>query len=287
MPPPPQSPNGPANPYGAPPGPYGPSPAPHHGTAHPQQPYGPQPVPPPGPYGPQPAPHHGAPYPQPPYGWGPPPRKRRVGLVLGIVGGVVGAVVAVVVALAMLGAAAERGFPEAEYELSVPGTLLDGRYELAEDLTGTQGQKIVDEADGAWDARTDGAAVGRYSLGGDDAKGTLVVSGMYGRFKNTDAARRNMMKGAARSEGSTVAVPPEDFRPAGADGLTVSCEVITQTHEGTRTAIPVCGWADDNTGATVAVVSVDTVHRDPAGIDLAQAADDTARIRGEMRRAVG
>ncbi|WP_240121444.1 MULTISPECIES: hypothetical protein [unclassified Streptomyces] len=284
MPPPPHSPNGPANPYGAPPpAPYGPPSAPHHGTAHPQ-PYGPQP--PPGPYGPQPAPHHGAPYP-PPYGWGPPPpKKRRVGLVLGIVGGAAGVLVAIVVALAVVGAAADRDFPEARYVLSVPGTLLNDRYELAEDLSGTQGQKILDEADGAWDARTDGAAVGRYSLGGDETTGTLVVSGMYGRFKHTDAARRNMMEGAARGEGATTAVPPRDFRPAGAGGPTVSCEVITQMQAGTRMTVPVCGWADDNTGATVAVVSVDTVNRDPTEIDLAQAADDTLRIRTEMRRAI-
>lgn len=124
----------------------------------------------------------------------PPPRKRR-GLVLGIVGGVVALIVVVVAALALAGSKG-GGFPEAKNKLVLSKTLLAGRYTLSQDLSGSEGQKIEDEADGSWDAKDTHAVVGQYALGGDQTKGTLVVSGMYGRFKRTDQARNSMMKGA-------------------------------------------------------------------------------------------
>ncbi|MDT0474691.1 hypothetical protein RM863_21450 [Streptomyces sp. DSM 41014] len=315
MPPSPQNPHGqqppsPQNPPGQQPpsqGPYGQQPPqPPYGQPPQQNPYGQQPPPPgPGPYAQQPPqqgpyppppgqqPYGAGPYPQqqPPYGWGapmaPPPKKRRTGLILGIVGGVVGLVVVGVVVLAMIGSkVVNSGFPEAEFVLALPKTLVDESYQLSEDLSRSEGQKIVDEADGSWDAKVDGAAVGRYSLGGDETKGTLVVSGMYGRFKNTDLARKNMMKGAAQGAGAKVAVPPKDFHPEGADGLTVTCEVLTQTQAGTELTLPICGWADENTGASIAEVTADTVVKDPADIDLAKAAATTLKVRSEIRKAI-
>ena len=294
MPPPPQQPNDPQNPYGQQPpcgqqpppgGPYGQQP-------QPGGPYGQQP--PPGapygqqPYGQPPAPPYGAPYPPQPYGWGappPPPKKSRVGLVLGIVGGVVGVIVAILVALAVIGSKVEGGFPEAKFVLSLPKTLVKERYELTQDLTDTEGQKIEDEADGAWDAKVDGSVVGQYSLGGDETKGTLVVSGMYGRFKNTDEARDNMMKGAAGGDGAKLAVKPKDFNPSGS-AITVTCEVLTQTQLGTELTVPVCAWTDDNTGASVVEVTAETMTQDPADVDLEAAAATTLGIRSEMLKAI-
>ncbi|MXM68819.1 hypothetical protein GR925_36850 [Streptomyces sp. HUCO-GS316] len=281
-----------------------------YGQQPPQGPYGGPYGGPPGPYGQQqPAPPYGAaPYPQPgqpgipgqpgvpgqPYGgWGAPPmvpppeKKRRTGLILGIVGGSLGGVIAIVAILAMIGTAAQNSFPEAKFVLSLPETLVDGRYELTQDLSDSEGQKIEDEADGAWDAKIAGAVVGQYSLEGDENKGTLVVSGMYGRFKNTDEARDNMMKGAAEGGGAKVAVPPKDFHPTGSGGITVTCEVLTQTQLGTELTVPVCGWTDDNTGASVAEVTVDTMSKDPADIDMEAAAKTTLQIRSEMLKAIG
>ncbi|MFJ2606127.1 hypothetical protein ACIO13_14275 [Streptomyces sp. NPDC087425] len=293
----------PQNPYGQQPppqGPYGQQPPPPHG------PYGQQP-PPPGPYGQQPhsqgpfapppgqPPYGVPPFPQQqqqPYGWGapmgpPPPKKSRTGLVLGIVGGSVALVVIGVVALGVLGAkVANSGFPEAKFTLTLPQTLIDDTYELSQDLSKTQGQSILDEADGAWDAKVDGAAVGTYHLGGDETKGTLVVSGMYGRFKNTDLARNNMMKGAAEGDGAKVAVAPKDFHPDGTGGATVTCEVLTQTQSATEVTLPVCGWTDENTGASVAEVTPETVTQDPADVDLDKAAATTLKVRAEMRKAI-
>ncbi|MGW3460532.1 hypothetical protein ACWDE9_13430 [Streptomyces olivaceoviridis] len=272
MPPPPQNPG----PYGQQP-PYGQQAPGPYGSPYPQQPYPQQ----------QPYPAQ-QPYPQQqPYpGWGvppmaPPPKKRRVGLVLGIVGGVVAAVV---VLLIVLGMVAESGFPEARNKLTLPHTLLDGKYTLAEDLSGTKGKEVEDEADGAWDAKDIHAAVGRYSPDGDNTESVLFVSGMYGRFKNKTEVRRNMLKGAAEADGVTAEEPAQDITPSGAD-TTVSCQVLTQKQSLTTIAYPACTWADGNTAAIVGEVSLG--QKDPGDVDLEAAARKTLRIRSEMLRPVG
>ncbi|MEU2928739.1 hypothetical protein ABZ636_27370 [Streptomyces sp. NPDC007251] len=284
MPPPPQPypsgrpyPNGPQqqpNPYGPPPqaaapGPYGQQPPP----AAPG-PYG-SPYPPQQPYPPQP-------YGQQPYGgWGVPPmaplpKKRRVGLILGIVGG---AVVAIVVVLALIGVAAESGFPEAKNKLTLPKTLLEDKYQLAEDLSDTEGKKVEKEADGAWDAKDIHAVTARYSPGGDSSKGMLLVSGMYGRFKNKDAVRRNMLKGATDADSVTVDRAPQDVTPSGSD-VTISCEVLTQKASLATITYPVCAWADGNTAAIIGEAALPAP--DPSDVDLDAAARHTLTVRSEM-----
>ncbi|CAM5708831.1 hypothetical protein [Streptomyces aurantiogriseus] len=215
----------------------------------------------------------------------PPPKKRRIGLVLGIVGGVVGVVVAAVVALAVIGAGVESNFPEAEYQLTLPKTLLDGRYELTDDLSDTEGQKIEEEMDGAWDAKVTDSTVGQYALGGDENEGALLVSGMYGRFQNTDEGRDSMLKGVGEADGLTVAVQPKDFRPGGSD-VTVTCEVVTQKELGTTLTYPVCAWADGNTAAVVAEITAETVTQSPSDVDLEAAAETTLKVRSETRKAL-
>ncbi|MFF8473716.1 hypothetical protein [Streptomyces sp. NPDC015414] len=276
MPPPPQQPQ---YPHGPQPGPYG---------RQPPGPYGPQTPPAPGPYGsPYPQAQPYPPQPQQPYpGWGvppmgPPAKKRGPGLALGIVGGVVGLVVLGSVGV---GAVLESGFPAAEHELALPHKLLDEKYELAEDLSDTEGQKVEDEADGAWDAKDIHAVVGRYSPGGDDTKGMLLVSGMYGRFKNEADVRSGMLKGAGEAGGVTVTRPARDVTPAGAD-VTVFCEVLTQKQALVTITYPVCTWADGNTAAVVG--EVDLQRKDSADVDLDTAARNTLKVRSEMIRPVG
>lgn len=287
----PPYPDQPQPPYGGQP-PYGQQPPQNPG------PYGQQPPQNPGPYGQQPPQNpgpYGSPYPQQPYPQQPqqpqPPyqlerhaargaaapeeepgrpdprdrrRCRRPGR-------------GRLVALGAIGYKAATSFPEGKRKLTLPQTLLDGKYELAKDLSDTEGKQIGQEADGAWDAKDTHGVVGSYSLGGDETKGTLVVSGMYGRFKNTDTARRNMMKGAAQTDGAKVAVQPKDFDLE----VTVSCEVLTQEQIGSSVTLPMCAWADDNTGATVAIVDMATVAKDPSTIDLAALAKQTIQIRSE------
>jgi hypothetical protein len=282
MPPPPQQPN----PYGRQPTPYGQQPPPY--GQQPPPPYG-QGQPPPPPYGQQPYP--GAPFGQPaPWGAAPaglPPKKNRTGLILGIVGGAVVLVVAAVVGIGLIGEKVVGGFPEAEYRLTLPKTLLSDRYQLTKDLSKSDGAATIEkEADGAWDAKDTKAVVAQYTLGGDDTKGVLVVSGMYGRFKNTNLARRHMREGASKGAGAVVAVKAKDFHPAGSD-VPVACEVLTQTQGGTRTTMPVCAWTDGNTGASVAEITQATVLKDPASIDLQAAAETAAQVRTEMRKPIG
>ncbi|MFI9242961.1 hypothetical protein ACIGXF_10245 [Streptomyces sp. NPDC053086] len=273
--PPPSYPNQPQPPYGQQP-PQAPGP---YGLPYPQQqPYPAQPYPQQQPYPPQ------TPYPQQPYpGWGvppmaPPPKKRRVGLVLGIVGGVV---TLGIVGLVLLGAAVESGFPEAKNKLVLPKTLLDEKYELASDLSDSQGQKIEDDVDSAWDAKVTDAVMGRYSLGGDETRGSLVVSGLYGRFQNPAGGRRSMLKGAGDADGVTVAVPPKDLTPSGTD-VTISCEVVTQKQSSLTLTYPFCAWADGNTAAMVARIDASALHTAPADVDMDAAARDAAEVRTEM-----
>ncbi|MFI1353675.1 hypothetical protein ACH4TV_08840 [Streptomyces sp. NPDC020898] len=244
---------------------------------------------------PPPQPPGSSPYPGSPPGpdgtpWGaplgPPPRKSRLGLILGIVGGVVALGVVGAGVLVWIGVKSDAGFPEAEYRLTLPQKVLDGKYELLGDLSGTDGQAIEEEADGDWDARDTKPVVGRYSPGGDQARGTLVISGMYGRFRNTGLARDSMMKGAAGGDGAELAVEPRDFRPAGSD-TTVTCEVLVQTQAGTEVTLPVCGWVDGNTGASIAGITADAITRKPADVDLGAAAETALKIRDEIRKPIG
>jgi hypothetical protein len=199
------------------------------------------------------------------------------------VGGVVGLVVAGVVALMLIGLKAESDFPDAEYRLTLPKTLLDGRYELGEDLSDSEGEAIEKDMDGAWDAKVTDSAVGKYSLNGDDAKGGLLVSGLYGRFQNTDDNRHAMLEGVGEADGLTVAVQPKDFRPSGAD-TTVTCEVVSQKEAGVTLVYPVCAWVDGNTAAVVAEITAENVGQDASGIDLEAAAETTLKIRSETRQ---
>ncbi|MET8974406.1 proline-rich domain-containing protein [Streptomyces sp. NPDC004539] len=296
-PPSPQGPYGPPNPYGqqpAAPGPYGQPPA--YGGApygQPQQtPYGAQ-----APYGPPPQgqppygqpPYGQPPYGQPPYGqpWGaplpPPPPKRRLGLVLGIVGSVLVLLVVAVVSLAVIGGS-DKGFPEARYKLTLPKTLLDGKYRFAQDMSGTLGKQIEAES-GAWNARDLKATVGRYDVGGGQTKGSLIISGMYGRFKDTAASREGMMKGAGEAESASVAVAPKDYDLPGAD-TTITCEVVVQEQLGNKLTYPICAWADGNTGASVAEVSAQTVTQKAEDVDMEAAARTTLKVREEMRQPI-
>jgi hypothetical protein len=215
--------------------------------------------------------------------WGaPPPPKKRKGLIIGIVAGVL-ALAVIGIGVAYFVGKKVTSFPEAKYRLTLEQKVLDGKYELAQDLSATQGQKMADEADGAWDAKDAKAVVGQYAMGGDQTKGVLVISGMYGRFKNVDEARDNMMKGAGDADGATVVVEPRDFHPAGSD-VTITCQVVTQSSGGVDITMPMCGWADGNTGASIAKAGAGPANQDPKSVDLDAAAAETAKIRQEIRQ---
>ncbi|MFD7781895.1 hypothetical protein ACFV4Q_02080 [Streptomyces nojiriensis] len=266
-----------------PPGPYGPPqpPDPFGGQpyaaqpAHPaqQQPYPGQPYPP------QPYPGQGA-WGQPPTGT--PPRKNRIGMVIGIVAGAV-------LLLGAIGSVGARlsgsGFPEARYRLTVPKTLVDGKYELLHDRSATDGKEVLK---GTYDSkiRDPKPAVGQYVSESPKESGALLVSGMYGQFKDAAGARKKMLRGAADSEDAFLAVPARDITPPGSD-VTLSCQVLTVRKGGADSSLPMCAWADENTGATVGIVSEETAQQKAWSVDLAKTAATTLKVRTEMRQPIG
>ncbi|MFD3781131.1 hypothetical protein [Streptomyces sp. NPDC058612] len=275
------------------PGPYGPAqpPTPYGGSHHPAHPAPPAQ-----------APYPAQGYPQQPYaqpfpaqgGWGqppmgPPPRRKRTGLVVGIVAASLVGLGVIGFAVKLLGDAGQvasgAGFPDAQYRLTVPPTVLNGTYTLAQDLSETEGKKALA---GAYDPkiRDPKPAVGQYTSGPATGMSALVFSGMYGQFKDPAAARRKMMGGAADAQGATVAVPARDITPPGS-GITVTCQVLTSTQGGATSTLPMCAWADENTGASVAVVTPETVRRSPGSVDLQKVAATTLEVREETRKPIG
>ncbi|MFE7137470.1 hypothetical protein ACFVAG_06960 [Streptomyces sp. NPDC057644] len=301
---PPQGPYGPPSPT---PNPYGP---PAAAPGAPQQPYG-QPQQPHGqsqqPYGypqqpPAPPQQGGGGWGQPGWGqqqpgipgaggpgaggWPPqgpqPPRKKRTALIVGIVAGAVLAAGGITYGVSQLvGKTSDAAFPEAEYELVLRQKVLDGEFTLAQDLSSSEGKKI----EGMYDptVRDAKAVVGQY---GSAKGGALVISGMHGRFTEPEDMTGKMMKGGAEGQGATVAVPPKEFTPAGHD-ITLECQVLQSNQNGVRANIPMCAWADGNTGASVGIIRPDTALKDPTAIDLEAAAAETAEIREEIRRPIG
>jgi hypothetical protein len=280
--PPPGAPNMPPSPPQ--PGPYCP------------QPPGPYGAPTPGPYGAQ-QPWQQQPYPQPglpqqPFfpqqqGWGmppvgQPPRRNRAGLVIGIIA-------VVLVALGGLGFVANRvagvggGFPEAKYRLTVPPTLLNGQYTLAQDMSerGTESLKGTSQAD----VRDPRSAVGQYA--GAKGDGTsMVVGGFYGRVKAPERLRDGMLQGAAEADGATLALPPRDATPAGSD-VKIFCEVLTKSQGTLSIAFPMCAWGDNNTVASLGVVSPASAAQKLADVDVTAAAELAVKVRTEIRKPIG
>ncbi|MFF3173555.1 hypothetical protein ACFVQ0_13090 [Streptomyces sp. NPDC057900] len=278
--PPPQPPQGP---YGPPPGPYAPQTP--YGQQPPQSnPYGQQP--PQAPYGPQP---FGYPYgPPQPFGYPqgpPPPRKSRTGLIVGITVGAVVVAGGIVFGVAKLAAVGEsvagRGFPAAEYRLTVPKKLLDGEYTLLKDSSATDGREIEETYDPS--IRDAKAVVTQYT---SSAGGTLIVSGTWGRIKGPENTRDKILEGAAQNDGMTIAVPAREFTPEGYD-ITVACQVVSSKEGVLSSTLPMCAWGDDNTASFVAVVTPETARQDPEKVDLEKAALATAKVRAESRKPIG
>ncbi|MFJ9822230.1 hypothetical protein ACIRU3_44810 [Streptomyces sp. NPDC101151] len=192
---------------------------------------------------------------------------------------------AIGVTLALVGVKFDGGYPDANYALTQPKTLLDGRYKFSKNLSDTSGQRIEKEANTDWDVRDPRGVVGLYTLDGDAAKGTLSVSGMDGRFKNVDSIRRRMMTPVTEDDKEDVAESAQDFTPDGA-GITVSCEVISSERTGTAMTYPLCAWADDNTAACVALITSASMGQDPSDVDLEAAARTTVQVRSETRKAI-
>ncbi|WP_329207451.1 hypothetical protein OG257_12960 [Streptomyces sp. NBC_00683] len=285
MPPqPPQSPYGPPqpqqNPYGQqPPGPAFPQqpgygyPAQQPGYGYPPQ----QPQGAPGPWGqPQHVTQPGMP------GWQPqPPPRKRTGLIVGIVAGSLVGVLAIVFGVyKLVGKGADAVFPEATHKLVVEKSVLEGEFTLNKDMSDTEGKEIEDTPDPS--IRDGEAVVAQY---GSEENGMLVLSGMYGRLASPALMRSKIMEGAAEADNAKVVVPPKEFTPEGYD-VTVECQVVQSKEIGLTTNMPMCAWGDDNTAAMVAVIRPDELNEDAKSLDLAKIAEDTAKVRSEIRKPI-
>lgn len=236
-------------------------------------------------YGPGPA---QSPYYPPQGAWGapppPPPPKNRTGLILGIVA----ASIVGLLTLSWIGNGGLRGgsasgsYPAATHRLTLPQTLLDGRYTLADDRSGQADAEL--ENTSTANIRDPKGVMGQYTAAGENGTGVLVVSGLYGRIKDPDLAREKILKGAREAAGTSVLVPPKDVTVSGAN-TTVTCQVLaTEQADGGRVTYPLCAWADDNTNAAVGEMTTESAGVSPESIDLTKAARTTLKVREETRR---
>ncbi|MGI5398233.1 hypothetical protein ACQEVG_02005 [Streptomyces sp. CA-135486] len=266
-----------------------PPPNPYSQPQYPQQPY-PQQQPPYPQQGYAPQPPAGYPHAQPQQyggGWGaPPPPPKNKGPMIALI---TVASLAGIFAISWFGnnvvggGSSGTAFPAAEYELTLPATLLDGEYKLSDDQSAKHQEKLAGTSEA--NIRDAKAAVGQYLS--TSASGVLIVSGMHGRIKNPDEARTKILGGAGKSDGSTIVVPPKDFTPAGSE-VTITCQVLTteQTGGGTNT-LPMCAWADANTNVAVGLTTVRISKQSPEEVDLKSMAEATVKIRAEMRKPLG
>lgn len=175
--------------------------------------------------------------------------------------------------------AAGGSYPAAEYRLTAPPTLLGGAYKLRGDSSGREGKGLEAEDRKDPTVRLTAAVVATYA---GEPGSALVVSGFYGQIKNPGPTREQILDGGATSPGTTLVVPPKEFRPAGFD-VTVSCQVTRSTAAGRTSTVPMCAWGDGNTASFVALVTPEVSARDPRTVDLRKLAGTTAAVRAEMR----
>ncbi|MEV6741068.1 hypothetical protein AB0N14_30775 [Streptomyces sp. NPDC051104] len=207
-----------------------------------------------------------------------PPEKSRVGLMAAIIGGVFLLIVGLLATLVLAGKKLESSYPRAESSLTVPRALLDGRFKLTRDESPTQGRTLQRSWRHSWDAEAVHGVVAVYHPDSGE-RGELVLTGMYGRFKNTNEVRSRVLadNGSKNTRVKTL-VPPEDVTPSGSR-IQISCEVVTRTWvDGSSLTYPVCAWADGNTWARVA----DMTFLTSLNVDLKAAARTTLRIRSEI-----
>lgn len=209
-----------------------------------------------------------------------PPAKSRAPLVAAIIGGVVLLVVVLLVTLVLIGKELESGYPRGQFSLTVPRTLLDGRFTLERDDSLTEGPVLQRIWRHSWDAEAVHGVVAVYRPPSVE-RGDLTVTGMYGRFKNTDEVRsRVLADNASKNTRVKVLTPPEDDTPSGSR-IKISCEALTRTWpDGSTLTYPVCAWADGNTWARVADMTLIASRN----LDLQATARSTLQIRSEMMK---
>lgn len=259
---PPQPPHYPG--FGAPP-PQGPPVPPQYGYPPPQVPYGQQPPP-------------GA-------GWGPagPPSgggKRPAAIV--------GVVVLAVVGGWLFSAwgnspSSSSGYDtdvtaddKPAYEVTLPKTLEDGKFELVKDMSEQANSSAADLGPG------DEGVMGAY--GSKDRTQALLFTGVNSDRAGSSESETggSLLNGMEQNPDVTVEVPRRQITPAGA-GEALSCEVLSKSRGTQELTIKVCAWTDDGSSAAVVDDSPGAWAAAPSQVDLEAYADRVAAIRDEVR----
>ncbi|MDF3289416.1 DUF3824 domain-containing protein [Streptomyces silvisoli] len=223
------------------------------------------------------------PYAQPPQaGWAVPPPlppQRNTGRVIAVVVGAIAffAVGGAGLLFALSGGGAGT---RAEYRLSVPPSLENGKYALQQDLS----QKLdsgmpVRDGYGAHDLHGSG---GTYRAASGGTVDGVVVSGFYGTIDDPGTARQHFLQGMEHGANTSVAVSSKVITPTGS-AESLSCEVLN-TRVGVRTLpAPVCVWGDSGTVAAVMKLTGVNLTVSPDSVDLNAFADEVNTIRDEVR----
>ncbi|MEU9789263.1 hypothetical protein AB0E27_01340 [Streptomyces sparsogenes] len=161
-------------------------------------------------------------------------------------------------------------------KLVTPKTLDDGTYTLDK---GTK--DLEDEGTSVQDRMPEGATsvLAQYTRA-DDSNSGLAFSGVYGEFSDPGKVRDEMFKGFSGGDASpTVEKKRKEFRPEGADGPSIECEVVKMYD---RIYAPACAWAEKTDAAMVLDVNADSTTADDA--DMEAFAKVTAGIYKATRK---
>ncbi|MFE3882534.1 hypothetical protein ACFXPQ_06365 [Streptomyces lydicus] len=163
-----------------------------------------------------------------------------------------------------------------KYRITVPQTLAGGKYKLVKDVS-QQADASVPH-DGAY-------AHGLKTAGGQYANGTksLVMMGIYGTIDDPATAVDHTLRGMESDGNTDVAVSDRKITPSGG-GDPLTCGVDVRRESGQKITLSYCIWADSRTNASVATADGADLAQDPQSVDLQALADETAKIRTEVRK---
>ncbi|WP_431953595.1 hypothetical protein [Actinacidiphila sp. bgisy167] len=188
-------------------------------------------------------------------------------------GKVIAAVAGAVVAAAVIGAGilTLTAGGSGDYTLSMPATLLDGRFtkfsHTADQGAATAGNPP--ELDGAT------AVLGDYRNGSM----SVLVWGAYGDLSDPRAVLDTVVTSFTAKDAAPGSEGPREVHPSGFDGDIMKCGTLGTL---ATLSLPYCAWADDSTVAFVMNVNADAsgATKSPS---LTEWADSTTRIRTELR----
>ncbi|MDJ1138260.1 hypothetical protein [Streptomyces iconiensis] len=237
----------------------------------------------PGPHGPPSRPDSTG-RPGPDGTWPPPPPPRRrlgAGAVTAIVLGGLLVLALLVFGIGMVVAdvGADDDGPQGTMKLTTPATLDSGRYHrLPPDGEQKRDEKAIQKS-----LPTEGRArIATYSTdkSGHPLADTLILSGAFGDLDVPSSTLRvDMLDGVREGGHSQLVGKRRVFRPQGAEGPEITCQLERMEESGESLYSPACAWADTST--TALVMELSERYSSASKVDLKAFAAITARIKDE------